>query len=75
VLEEALVDGGAEEWELHAWSSFQGVFLEFEDLVDRAAEDAGQQESQGEAGDIAVALDGIDTLTRDTDCGGQLLLG
>jgi hypothetical protein len=26
VLEEALIDGGAEEWELHEWSSFRGCF-------------------------------------------------
>ncbi len=54
---------------------FQGVFLELEDVIDGAAEDARQQKSQGEAGDIAVALNGINALAGDTDRGRQLLLG
>ena len=54
---------------------FQGVFLELEDVIDGAAEDARQQKSQGEAGDIAVALNGINALARDAGEGCEFFLG
>ena len=50
-------------------------FFESEDLLDGAAEDAGEQESQGQAGDVAVALNGINALAGDSDQGSEVLLG
>ena len=48
--------------------------LQLEDMVGGAGEDAGEDEGELKAGDVAVALDGVDALAGDTDGLGELLL-
>jgi hypothetical protein len=49
--------------------------LQLEDAVGGTGEGSGEDESQFEAGDVAVALDGVDALAGDTDGVSELLLG
>ena len=48
--------------------------LQSEDLVDGTAENLGKRERQQQAGHVAVALDRIDALARNSNCLRQLLL-
>src|SRR5579863_8958382 len=54
---------------------FMRLFLQLEDLIGGARKDARKRESQLKRGHVAVALNGVDTLPRDTRGLGQLLLG
>src|SRR5690348_11148485 len=49
--------------------------LQSENLIYRAAENLRERQREEQAGNVAVALDGIDALTRDAYGGGELLLG
>ena len=44
-------------------------------MIGGAGKDAGEDEGEFEAGNVAVALDGVDALAGDTDGLGELLLG
>jgi hypothetical protein len=51
-----------------------GLGFKGEDLFDGASEGAGDEQGQGEGGDVAVALDGIDALAGDAGAGGEVFL-
>ena len=49
--------------------------LQLEDFIGGAGEDTRKDEGELEAGNVAVAFDGVDTLAGDADSLRELLLG
>jgi hypothetical protein len=50
-------------------------WVQGEELLDGAAEDLGEGEGEGERGDVAIALNGINALARDAGEGCEFFLG
>jgi hypothetical protein len=51
------------------------VLLQTENLIERCFEDLGKEQGEGEAGNVASALDGVNALAGDAGGGGEVLLG